>query len=144
MYMLLFAHRSSWFKHQVLIACFLALLVNISITSITNAQDQPISWRQNLDCDPDLQIYQGIEYCTGQIPSGDGITRTVHVIVVDLHSQGVKIEYVIAEGLDEDDRFGECRDVNRSTKPLDLPRGPGCDDPNDRSGDVTGRGCNSR
>ena len=77
-------------------------------------------WRQNLRCDPDQQHFQGLEYCR---PVDE---RAYHVIVVDLHSPGVKLETVMPEGMNRDDEYGECTDVNRSTKGLG---GPGCDDP---------------
>lgn len=52
------------------------------------AQDTPLPWRENLTCDPTLQTYSGIEYCTGL--AGDA-----HVLVVDLHEPGVRFEYVM-------------------------------------------------
>ena len=83
------------------------------------ASDVPL-WYQYLRCDPGQQHFQGIEYCQ---PS-DG--AAYHVIVIDLHSPGVRLETVMPEGLNRNDERGTCRDVNRSTKQLG---GPGCDDP---------------
>ena len=93
------------------------------------AQGQP-PWRQHLTCDPSLQYSQGIEYCT----YADG---KIHVIVVDLSSPNVRLEYIMPEGFDNSCPIGkekdtekcqivECKDVNRSTKNLG---GAGCDDP---------------
>jgi hypothetical protein len=91
------------------------------------AQDTPLPWRENLTCDPALQRYSGIEYCTGL--AGDA-----HVLVVDLHESGVRFEYVIAWGLDryddpEDAKPHECEDVNIP----DISSGPGCYDPSNES-----------
>jgi hypothetical protein len=42
-----------------------------------------------LNCDPTVQNYKRIEYCTGS--EGDD-----HFIVVDLHQDGVRMVHVIA------------------------------------------------
>ena len=94
------------------------LLWTMAVFTARAAPDRP-TWRQNLICEPAVQKYRGVEYCTG----ADG---QVHVIVVDLHSPGVRLEYLIAQGVDRNNRYGECKDVN-------IPRwGPvrgGCADP---------------
>jgi hypothetical protein len=105
------------FAHRVCM-CALVLLVWMALGSVTAAAAASPPWRQHLSCDLDPK-YSGLEYCTG----ADG---KVHVVVVDLHSPGVRLEYVIAEGLNKAGEFGECQDVNRSTKQLG---GRGCDDP---------------
>jgi len=82
------------------------------------AQETPLDppWRQTLTCD---QSFRGVEYCTDD-------TGKIHVLVVDTHSPGVRLEYVIAEGVNRAGVFGECNDVNRPTK--GLVRG-GCAEP---------------
>lgn len=82
----------------------------------------PPPWRQSLSCEPEPK-FQGIEYCTAA-------DDRIHVIVIDLHSPGVGLEYVMPEGISGNGQLGECRDVNRSTKNLG---GPGCDDPSNRN-----------
>lgn len=112
------------FRGLVVIGSLL-LLMTLSNTHVVMAQDQDneLPWRQNLTCDPAHQEYQGVEYCTG-------LNGRAHVLVVDLHDEsGIRFEYVIAEGRNNDGEFGECRDVN-------IPkwsRGPGCYDPNNDS-----------
>jgi len=66
---------------------------------------EPPPWRQRLTCHSADRHYRGVEYCTAE----DG---QVHVIVVDLYSSGVRLEYIIAQGRDRHAQFGECRDVN--------------------------------
>jgi hypothetical protein len=106
----------------------LALLVWTVTAYTTGAEPASPPWRRNLTCDPVAQKYRGIEYCTG--PGGQ-----VYVIVMDLNSPGVRLEYIIAHGVDGNCPLGrrcepqECQDVNRSTKKLG---GPGCDDPDNR------------
>lgn len=114
--------------------CMMMLLVFLSATSLAavHAQDDPPVWAENLVCDPAIQKYQGLAYCIGIISSNDNQSYTAHVIVVDLNSPGMRIEYVIAEGVDKNGNLGECKDVNRSTKYLTPPRGVGCDDPDNR------------
>lgn len=80
---------------------------------------QPPPWRQALACDPAEQHYRGLEYCTAE-------GGRIHVIVVDLHSPDLRLEYIIAEGLGRNGRFGECRDVN---VPAYGPVRGGCADP---------------
>lgn len=96
---------------------FLVLLLGMLATP-SFAQDNLPPWRKNLDCDSEVQKYSGVEYCTG-------LDGNAHVLVIDLHQPGVRLEYVIAEGLDRNKDFGECRDVN-------IPqwsKGSGCYDP---------------
>ncbi len=93
------------------------MLMTICFPSPASAQGPP--WREALACPPADQHYRGLEYCT----AADG---QVHVLVVDLHSPGVRLEYVIAEGVDGNGRFGECQDVN---VPSYGPVRGGCADP---------------
>jgi len=79
----------------------------------------PPPWRQHLICDRADQRYRGLEYCTAE-------EGRVHVIVVDLHNPGIRLEYVIAAGVDKNGRFGECKDVN---VPAWGPVRGGCADP---------------
>jgi hypothetical protein len=112
----------------------LILVVLLSVVSWAPALAQvelPV-WAENLTCDPAVQHYRGVAYCTGVIPSNDDQSYTAHVIVVDLESPGIQIQYVLPQGIDGRGQTGECRDVNRSTKYLDPPRGPGCNDPNNQ------------
>jgi len=100
----------------------LALLLWIGLaTAVWAAPDAP-PWRQHLSCDPTAQKHRGLEYCT----AAEG---QIHLVVVDLHESGVRLEYVIAEGLNKSGQLGECQDVN-------IPRyGPvrgGCADPTNR------------
>lgn len=97
----------------------LGLLLWIIVAYTAGAAPAPPIWRQNLTCKPAIQKYRGLEYCTG-------LGGQAHIVVVDLQSSDVRLEYVIAKGVDDSGRFGECRDVN-------IPRfGPvrgGCADP---------------
>ena len=103
---------------------FLTLLISFSLiessdrTVKANLDDLP-AWRNNLACEPDNQKFSGVEYCTARKPYSD-----TQVIVVDLQSPGIKFEYVIPDGYDKDNNFGECQDINRASKQLG---GPGCD-----------------
>jgi hypothetical protein len=113
-----FTRRFARFLSLSILAFLFGILVIPSV-----AQDPPPPWRENLDCDRAVQKYSGVEYCTG---SGGN----VHVLVVDLHESGVRLEYVIAEGLNKKSKPGdepsECQDVN---VPSWSPKGPGCYDP---------------
>ena len=109
----------------------LALLSAISFAAVHAQGDLPV-WVENLVCDPVAQKYQGVVYCTGVISSSKGQSYTAHVIVVDLNSSGVQIEYALPEGINGQGVTSECKDVNRSTKYLDPPRGPGCNDPDNQ------------
>jgi len=99
--------------------CLAFLLGTPAGTSVAQGKFPP--WRQNLDCDSRVQKYRGVDYCTG-------LGGSAHVLVIDLHESGIRLEYVIALGLDEEDgnqnKPHECKDVN-------LPQwssGPGCYD----------------
>ena len=131
------------------------LILNVMNARIVFAQEPLPVWWENLreSCIQQNQTRRGVEYCTGEIKTNLGETRTVHVIVVDLYESGVKIEYVIAWGLNkyatpdaqcnqacsndqphECRQISECRDVNRSTKTgVALNNRPGCDDPCNRN-----------
>ncbi len=106
------------FAHRVHVLA-LAFLAWIGLVSIAWAASDTPPWRQSLSCDPTAQRHSGLEYCTSE-------AGKVHVVVVDLHSPGVRLEYVIAEGLDGSGQFGECQDVN--TRLSGRVRG-GCIDP---------------
>ncbi|MCS7039951.1 MAG: phosphodiester glycosidase family protein [Caldilineales bacterium] len=93
-----FALRLLWYALVIV-----ALTEFVPATTSVSAQSP--SWRSHLVCRPEEQRYRGVEYCT----AADG---GIHVVVVDLHSPGVRLEYIIAEGLDGKGEFGECRDVN--------------------------------
>ena len=95
-----------------------ALLLWIGRGSSVWAAPVAPSWRQHLSCDPAAQKHAGLEYCTAT-------TGQVHVVVVDLQSPGVGLEYVIAEGLNKAGQFGECQDVNT---PQNGPVRGGCAD----------------
>lgn len=82
--------------------------------------DPPYWSRGQLHCDPAQQHYAGIEYCTDT----DG---QIYIVVVDLHSPSLRFEYLIAEGVSKQGRFGECQDVN--IPGLEVAR-RGCGDPN--------------
>lgn len=95
-----------------------------AIPSTAYAQDQTPPWKYNLQCDEKVQNYKGVEYCTQEF-----LGSTFYVIVIDLSSTAVGVEYVIVEGEDRNGNFGECRDVN-------IPRWSkwvGCKDPIDAS-----------
>ena len=108
---------------RLICAPALALLLWIMTSHTVWAAPDPPPWRRNMTCEPAIQKYRGIEYCTG-------LAGQAHVIVVDLHSPGVRLEYVIAEGVGRNGQLGECKDVN-------IPRwGPvrgGCADPYNRA-----------
>jgi len=96
----------------------LALLLWMGFAlAVWAAPDTPI-WRQYLSCDPAAQKHRGLEYCT--VAEGQ-----IDVVVVDLHESGVRLEYVIAEGLNKSGQFGECQDVNT---PQNGPVRGGCAD----------------
>jgi len=79
------------------------------------------SWKSVLSCDRSIQRYDGLEYCV----AANGSDIKAHVVVIDLSNSHIKIEYIIADGVN-----GECKDVN-------IPRwGPvrgGCADPSNSS-----------
>lgn len=55
------------------------------------------------------QKYKGLEFC--RINDGKG-----YVVVADLNTSGMRLEYVIAAGKDRNGKYGECQDVNRPDK----------------------------
>jgi hypothetical protein len=79
------------FYNRWLLVCLLGL--GISRTAVTPTKAQAPPWRDNLDCDENLQTYVGIEYYIG-------LEGRAHVIVVDMHSEGVQFKYIIARGID--------------------------------------------
>jgi hypothetical protein len=90
------------------------------------AQGAQPRWREKLNCEPrEQQVYQGVEYCAGKVSSEDG-EHFAHVIVVDTHASGVRLEYIIAEGVDNKGNFGPCRDVN-----ITAWGKVGCNDPDE-------------
>jgi hypothetical protein len=93
--------------------------------SSVRAQEERPPWWYNLDCRKEVQQFSGIQYCTGKPPND-----SIHVIVIQLDSPGVQVEYLIPDGIDKNGKTEECKDVNRSTK---LLGGPGCDDPSNRN-----------
>jgi len=86
-------------------ACLVALLLWIGVGSTVWAAPVIPTWRERLWCDAAAQKHRGLEYCTAA-------AGQVHVVVVDLQSPGIGLEYVIAEGLNKTGQFGECQDVN--------------------------------
>ena len=111
------------------IRSFRELLLMIAILSIAApaqmkvyASDDLPPWQHNLQCDKNDQKYKGLEYCTQQF-----LNSTFHVIVVDLTSAGIALEYILVEGNDRYGVFDECKDVNI---PL-WSTGDGCKDPKD-------------
>lgn len=103
----------------------LAALALLGTAGAVFAQGEEPPWHQNLSCDSGFQKYQGLEYC-------NGLDGRAHVLVVDLHDEsGLRIEYIIAEGLDKFGKQGECRDVNIYETVYDqvLTMGPACMDP---------------
>jgi len=106
------------------------IVLFLYLTTIqANAQEEVPPWKKNLKCDAQLnewQIYSGIEYCTG-------LDGHAHVIIIDLHEPGIRIEYIIATGENKKGESGFCQDVNTVPVVTDKenPRpGPGCSDPN--------------
>lgn len=110
-------------KFQLFLAAF--LICGFLFPIPVHAQDEKPAWWYNLDCDPKEQKYSGIQYCTGKSPN-----ENIHVIVIQLDSPGVRVEYLLPDGIDKFGVTEECKDVNRSTKYLG---GPGCDDPENRN-----------
>ncbi len=101
------------------VAYLILLLVGLSLhAQPVYAQDEPPPWRQSLTCEPSLQQYRGLEYCTG-------LDNKAHVIVIDLSDPDIRVKYVIAEGLDRNGLPGPCQDVNIPT----WSDGLGCYDP---------------
>jgi hypothetical protein len=99
----------------ILASILLVLAVSPCFFSGASAAGDAPPWPKILYCNPDMQKFNGIEYCTA-------LSNTVYVSVIDLQADAIKFEYVIAEGYDRNGHFGECRDVN-------LPgnsSGPGC------------------
>jgi hypothetical protein len=105
------------FYFYLLLVCLLGL--GISLTAVTPTKAQIPPWRENLDCNENLQTYDGIEYCIG-------LEGRAHIIVVDMHSEEVQFKYIIARGIDRYRVEGLCRDVNVP----DYSTGPGCHVPN--------------
>lgn len=106
---------------RYILSIFLVLFLSyFLVIDLAYAQDDKPAWQQNLTCDPDLQKYQDMEYCTG-------LNGQAHVIVIDLQSSGIHFDYVIAEGMDRNGNGpNECQDVNI---PRWYTKGPGCYDP---------------
>lgn len=90
----------------------------LSLHAQAQTPDPP--WRQALTCDPAQQTFSGVEYCTSD-------AGKIHVLVIDTHSPGVHLEYVIAEGVNNTGVSGPCNDVNI---PDWGPVRGGCADPN--------------
>jgi hypothetical protein len=112
--------------HKRFSILFLALLFCSMICTIpVRAQEDKPIWWQNLDCKQENQRFSGIEYCTGKPP-----VTNIYVVIIQLDSPGIKVEYLIPDGIDGNGIEGECKDVNRSTKRLG---GPGCDDLKNRN-----------
>ncbi len=107
------------------VLCLVAIVICLWNSGITTAYalSDPPPWRRHLDCDPADQHYRGVEYCT--FANGD-----IHVVVVDLHSPGVRLEYVLTEGVNARGQLGECRDVN---VPQFGPVRGGCAEPKNRN-----------
>lgn len=101
---------------------FLSLCLGSILHQSAAAADPQPKWVQNLNCNPAEQKYQGLEYCTWKDPD-TGVYS--HVIVIDLTSTGIKLEYVIAEGKNRSGKPVECRDVNI---PSVSTKGDGCRD----------------
>ena len=111
--------RQPW---ESILVLLLTLLLTGGYLHPAQADDPTPDWMANLDCAE--QKYRGLWICTGK-----GEYSNVHVIALKRDSPGLKVEYIIAEGVDGGSEVHECADVNRSTKTL----GPGCDDPVDRN-----------
>ena len=62
--------------------------------SEVSAESEHFDWRRNLVCPPDREVYQGMEYCEGK----DGIGLPIHVVVIDLRSSGIAVEYILPKG----------------------------------------------
>jgi hypothetical protein len=132
-------NRFAFFTHQVVahsvLLSLLVLMINSfwAVVPVEAGEEKPV-WYTNLDCNQVTQTHKGVAYCVGKIHYSDGGSSVVQVVVIDLNSPGVQVEYIISEGINDKITMPEeCKDVNRSTKYLDPPRGDGCDDPNDRS-----------
>lgn len=110
-------------KFQLLLAAF--LICGFLFPIPVHAQDEKPVWWHNLDCAEDQQKFSGLQYCTGKSPN-----EYIHVIVIQLDSPGVRVEYLLPDGIDKYGITEECKDVNRSTKYLG---GSGCDDPENRN-----------
>lgn len=112
-------------KKAISISLWFCLFLYLGFWEVPSAFAQVNSppWRENLNCLPrEEQIYQGLEFCTARIMIEGMGSRRAHIVVVDLFSPGVSLQYVIAEGYARDNTFGPCRDVN-------VPKnstGPGC------------------
>lgn len=94
-----------------LISIGVVILTWLLGSTVTYAQAPvpPLDWRRGLHCDPDLQAFNGVLYCTGQDQNGN----PTHVIVADLANPDIRLEYVIAKGYsDGHPGLAECRDVN--------------------------------
>lgn len=107
------------FAHRMVAVVLVLLIWTGHATDARAASDDP-PWRQHLSCDPAIQKYRGMEFCTGA-------TGQVYVTVVDLRSPDVRLEYVITEGRNKSGQIGECQDVNI---PQYGPVRGGCADPN--------------
>jgi hypothetical protein len=113
------------FKFSLLGLLFGALIFTATIgASPAQAQEGEPPWQHNLECKDEDQHYLGVEYCTQEF-----LGSLFHVIVLDLSSPGLRLEYLIVEGRDRFGNTGECQDVNIPS----WSDGPGCHDPDDAS-----------
>jgi hypothetical protein len=106
--------RGRFISRTLFFFLFLTLSLAGSVDRVS-ADENPPPWVDVLDCQSYPQAYAGLQYCMTK----DG---AAHVVVVDLAAEAIRIEYVIAEGYDENGYFGECKDVNIP----DNSTGPGC------------------
>jgi len=91
---------------KVLAVLLLGFMILLGGTPLPAAAVGPPPWQQHLQCDPGQQQYKGVAYCTAADDA------SIHVIVVDLHSPGMRLEYVIARGVDKNGRPGECKAIS--------------------------------
>ncbi len=91
---------------QALLVLTLGFVILLGGGLITAAAASPPPWQQSLQCVPDQQQFEGVAYCAA---IGDA---SIHVIVVNLNSPGIRLEYVLAKGVNKDRSYGECKDVN--------------------------------
>lgn len=85
------------------------------------ARAQVVDWRVNLTCPDEYKVREGVQYCTGQ----DEKLQLVHVLVVDLASPTVRLEYVLPKGYyDIYDADGNIIRSNSTPEPCRDPNRP--------------------
>ena len=100
------------------------LICSLFFPGLVHAQDDKPLWWHNLECRDDEKLFSGLEHCTGKSPY-----EYIHVIVIQLDSSGLQVQYIIPNGVNGKGISGECKDVNTTVKHPAI----GCSDPKNQT-----------